>query len=115
MPTHPLTYTNLYNNTNMDMIPNEGLPKVADNKPACVQAEPGKIYAWCTCGLSEKQPFCDGTHKKIEPTINEQGEAEMPYRSLKVQFDKAAEVWLCQCKQTKNPPYCDGSHRLLKP
>jgi CDGSH-type Zn-finger protein len=97
----------------MEMIPNEGLPKVAKAEPACVKVEAGKIYAWCTCGLSEKQPFCDGTHKRIEPTINELGEPEMSYKSLKVQFEKEEEVWLCQCKQTKNPPYCDGSHRTL--
>jgi CDGSH iron-sulfur domain-containing protein 3 len=97
----------------MEMIPNEGFPKVAKNEPACVKAEAGKIYAWCTCGLSEKQPFCDGSHKRIEPTINAQGEPEMPYKSLKVQFEEEKEVWFCQCKQTKNPPYCDGSHNRL--
>lgn len=97
----------------MEMIPNEGLPKIAETHPACVQIEAGKTYAWCTCGLSEKQPFCDGTHKRIEPTINELGEAVMPYRSLKFQSEKEEEVWLCQCKQTKTPPYCDGSHKHL--
>lgn len=94
----------------MEMIPNEGLPKVAKAEPACVKVETGKIYAWCTCGLSEKQPFCNGTHKRIEPTINEQGESILPFKSLKVQFEKEEEIWFCQCKQTKNPPYCDGSH-----
>jgi CDGSH-type Zn-finger protein len=97
----------------MEIIPNKDLPKVAQCEPAMVNVEPGKIYSWCTCGLSEKQPFCDGTHKRIEPVINEQGESVMPYRSLKVQFEKEEEVWFCQCKQTKNPPYCDGSHKRL--
>jgi CDGSH-type Zn-finger protein len=85
-----------------EMIPNEGLPIEAKCEPACVNVEGGKTYAWCTCGLSEKQPFCDGKHKKIEGT---------PYASLKVTFEKNEEVWLCQCKKTKNPPFCDGSHR----
>jgi CDGSH-type Zn-finger protein len=79
-----------------------------------VKVIPGKIYAWCTCGLSEKQPFCDGAHKRIEPIINEQGESVMPYRSLKVEFDKEEEVWFCQCKHTKTPPFCDGTHNSLK-
>lgn len=96
------------------MIPNVGLPKVAKASPACVKVQAAKTYAWCTCGLSEKQPFCDGAHKRIEPSINELGESVMPYKSLKVQFEKEEEVWLCQCKQTKNPPYCDGSHNKLK-
>ena len=34
--------------------------------PAGIQVEKDKNYAWCSCGLSEKQPFCDGKHKTIE-------------------------------------------------
>ena len=98
----------------MEMIPNTGLPKVAKTEPACVKAEVGKIYAWCACGLSEKQPFCDGSHKRIEPIINEMGESVMSYKSLKFQCEQAEEVWICQCKQTKAPPYCDGSHNKFK-
>ena len=82
-------------------IPNEGLPIVAMAEPFCITVEPGKVYAWCTCGLSEKQPFCDGKHKCVEG---------MPYRSLKVEFTEEKEVCFCQCKQTKTPPFCDGSH-----
>jgi len=98
----------------MEIIPNENLPHIAAKEPVMVKVVPGKIYAWCTCGLSEKQPFCDGTHKKIEPLVNELGESVMPYRSLKVEYEKEEELWFCQCKQTKNPPYCDGSHKQLK-
>jgi CDGSH iron-sulfur domain-containing protein 3 len=98
----------------MEMIPNKGLPKVAKTEPAGFTPEAGKIYAWCSCGLSEKQPFCDGSHKRIEPIINEQGEYVMAYKSLKFQVEEVEEVWLCQCKQTKTPPYCDGSHNKFK-
>ena len=46
-------------------------PKRAEDSPIAVTLEAGKRYAWCTCGLSEKQPckatkngpFCDGSHK----------------------------------------------------
>ena len=89
----------------MELIPNEEFPKCAQPFPIGVEVEPGKIYAWCTCGLSDKQPFCDGKHKTIEGN---------PYQSLKVSFEEKKEVWLCQCKQTKTPPFCDGSHNLLK-
>lgn len=96
----------------MDKIPNINLPKLAACSPAMMKVAPGKVYSWCTCGLSQKQPLCDGAHKCIEPTINELGEAVLPYRSLKMEFDKEEEVWFCQCKQTKTPPFCDGSHKL---
>ena len=41
-------------------------PHVAASFPIAIQVEKDKNYAWCTCGLSEKQPFCDGKHKEIE-------------------------------------------------
>ena len=37
--------------------------KTAKNSPEKVKLEIEKKYYWCTCGLSTKQPFCDGTHK----------------------------------------------------
>jgi CDGSH iron-sulfur domain-containing protein 3 len=97
----------------METIPNKNLPKVYKAEPVMVKVEAGKTYAWCSCGLSEKSPFCDGSHKKIEPTTNELGEAVMPFKSLKITFEEEKKVWFCQCKQTKNPPYCDGSHKKL--
>ncbi len=94
-------------------IPNTNLPKAAATEPIMVKVEAGKTYAWCSCGLSEKQPFCDGAHKQIEKTITEEGESKMPFKSLKATFEKDEEVWFCMCKQTKNPPFCDGSHKQL--
>jgi CDGSH iron-sulfur domain-containing protein 3 len=88
----------------MEAISAKELPKVAVKEPAGVMVEPGKVYSWCSCGLTLKEPFCDSSHKQVEG---------MPFRSIKVQFDKAEEVWLCQCKQTKTPPFCDGSHKKL--
>ena len=38
-------------------------PNIAAKQPAKVELEAGKTYAWCSCGHSAKQPFCDGTHK----------------------------------------------------
>jgi CDGSH-type Zn-finger protein len=86
----------------MELIPNEGLPRVAIGEPAGIEVEPGKVYSWCSCGLSEKEPFCDNAHRNIEG---------LPYRSIKVIFDKPQVVWFCQCKRTKTPPFCDGSHK----
>lgn len=95
----------------MEIIPNENLPRVSKCEPSLFKMEAGKIYSWCTCGLSEKQPLCDGAHKCIEMIKNPEGEMVMPFRSLKFQSDIEQEVWLCQCKQTSTPPYCDGTHK----
>ena len=76
-------------------------------KPVCPQKAPyrvtleeGKTYYWCTCGLSAKQPFCDGAHK---------GGAFSP---LKWVADKTQTTSLCGCKATMRAPLCDGSHML---
>ncbi len=79
----------------------EDLPKIAGTAPVKHEAEAGKTYAWCTCGLSDKQPFCNGAHRDSGMT------------NLKVTEEESKDVWLCTCKQTKNPPYCDGSHKAL--
>ena len=87
-------------------------PTIAKCEPTCVKVEPGKVYAWCTCGLSQKQPFCDGTHKTL--WYEENGETVMTFKSQKIQFEEEQEIWLCNCKHTKNPPFCDGTHNTLK-
>ena len=91
---------------------NKPQPHVAATYPAEVKLVAGKTYSWCTCGLSEKQPFCDGKHKTL--AYEKDGEMVFPFRSLKYTPAKDETVWWCQCKQTKNPPFCDGTHNQLK-
>lgn len=40
-------------------------PQVAGRAPIGVEVEAGKDYWWCACGMSKKQPFCDGSHKRL--------------------------------------------------
>jgi len=75
--------------------------KIAAKVPVKVELEKGKRYAFCTCGHSEKQPFCDGAHRENAPD----------YRSFKFEAEQDGKVWLCQCKQTNGQPFCDGSHK----
>lgn len=77
--------------------------KIYKKEPAQVTLEKGKMYAFCTCGHSEKQPFCDGSHRKKAPD----------YKSFKFEAEKDGDVWLCQCKKTKGVPFCDGTHNNL--
>jgi len=69
------------------------------NSPYKVIVEKDKTYFWCSCGLSNKQPFCDGSHKK-----------DRKYKSVKYTAEENKEVFFCGCKKTQNSPFCDGSH-----
>lgn len=74
--------------------------KMAGKAPIACELEAGKKYSWCTCGHSDKQPFCDGKHKEAASTP-----------SLRFEAEKTGTAYLCTCKLTMNPPYCDGTHK----
>jgi CDGSH-type Zn-finger protein len=76
-------------------------PKSADNKPMLLELEADKNYAWCACGHSQNQPWCNGAHK---------GSGMSP-KVFKSEVKKKAA--LCMCKMTSNPPFCDGSHAKI--
>jgi CDGSH iron-sulfur domain-containing protein 3 len=75
--------------------------KVAGKAPQMVELEEGKTYAWCACGKSDNQPWCNGAHAGSEfvPKV--------------FKAEEAKTTAMCMCKQSKNPPYCDGSHMSL--
>ena len=79
----------------------EKLPKVAHAKSIKVEVEPGKKYLWCSCGLSQNQPFCDGAHK---------GTGFLPFL---YETSEAKVVSFCGCKYSKEGPLCDGTHKAL--
>jgi CDGSH-type Zn-finger protein/protein-tyrosine-phosphatase len=77
------------------------LPLRAGNSPTRVELIAGKKYAWCTCGLSKTQPFCDGKHRGTDS------------RPLKFVAEESKTVSICNCKASKNSYFCDGSHKDL--
>ncbi|XP_030834149.1 CDGSH iron-sulfur domain-containing protein 3, mitochondrial-like, partial [Strongylocentrotus purpuratus] len=71
---------------------------IAKKMPTTAKLEAGKKYWWCKCGLSKKQPFCDGAHKPTK------------FKPVMIMVDKPKTVLLCRCKQTSKEPYCDMTH-----
>ena len=67
-----------------------------------VKVEKDKTYFWCSCGESQKQPFCDGSHRR-----------EGNFKSVKYLAKSDKVIFFCGCKLTKNPPFCDNSHLKL--
>ena len=77
-------------------------PNVAQIGSFVVDVEEGKKYFWCACGLSQKQPVCDGSHKAT-------GFSTIPYIAT-----KTGKVYFCGCKKSSKKPLCDGTHNKLK-
>ena len=75
-------------------------PRRGGDAPIGIDVVEGKSYYWCTCGISKKQPFCDGSHKgtNFKPSV--------------FKADQSKKVFFCTCKETKDPPLCDGSHNV---
>lgn len=76
-------------------------PVIAQKASCAVDVEEGKTYFWCACGLSQKQPFCDGSHKATS------------LAPVKFTAEKTGRVFLCGCKHTSRAPFCDGTHKSL--
>jgi CDGSH-type Zn-finger protein len=76
-------------------------PNVAQKNPYAVELEQDKKYAWCACGESSNQPFCDGSHKGTE------------FSPMLFTAEETKTAYLCGCKQTGNAPFCDGTHGTL--
>ena len=71
--------------------------RVSDT-PYAVDVEEGETYRWCSCGRSDNQPFCDGSHKGTT------------FSSIPYTATETKTVYFCGCKATGNIPLCDGSH-----
>lgn len=130
-------------------------PFIAADKPVGVELVEGKDYYWyelimlsfdlcqgpifdlpsltdrgrCRCGLSKKQPFCDGSvsshmynwisffFEENEDPFNGlvmfSQHAGTSFTPLKFTATKTGTAYLCNCKQTKKAPYCDVWQNIL--
>ena len=74
-------------------------PTIADNKPIKIDLSQDETYYFCSCGRSNKQPFCDGSHAGTE------------FKPKAFTPEQGGEAYLCNCKYSQNTPYCDGTHK----
>ncbi|WP_052599220.1 CDGSH iron-sulfur domain-containing protein [Aureispira sp. CCB-QB1] len=76
-------------------------PTIAGKSPMPVELEAGKTYAWCSCGQSSNQPWCDGTH---QPTN---------FTPVVFKAEETKTAYMCNCKHSGTPQFCDGTHAKL--
>ena len=76
-------------------------PVMAQKSPYAFDVQEGRTYWWCACGLSKRQPFCDGSHKG----------SEFSPREYKAEASRT--VYFCGCKRSGKTPLCDGAHNRL--
>jgi CDGSH iron-sulfur domain-containing protein 3 len=72
------------------------------DRPFRAQLAAGEMAVWCACGLSQRQPYCDGSHKGTT------------HKPLRYTAPQTLTVAFCGCKQTKAPPFCDGQHLAFR-
>ena len=75
-------------------------PNIPSRTPYVLEVQPG-TYAWCACGKSKKQPYCDGAH------------AGSAFSPIIEKITVAKKVAWCGCKHSANGCNCDGTHKQL--
>ncbi len=78
-------------------------PKISKKAPYVIEEKEGTKVAWCSCGLSVTQPYCDGSHKK----------ENTGFTPIVIQIEKTGIIAWCGCKHSNNKPFCDGTHKKL--
>ena len=61
----------------------------------------GKVYWFCSCGISSNNPYCDSTCNHLV-TRN---------RPIYFNVSESGYYKLCNCKLSSNAPFCNGTHR----
>ena len=75
--------------------------KITQKSAYKVEVEEGKTYAWCSCGESKNQPFCDGSHSGSD------------FAPVVWTAEKTGAAYLCGCRHSKKAQFCDGTHSSI--
>lgn len=73
-------------------------PKSPQLKPYFLEIDEGVKYYWCSCGKSNSQPWCDGSHRGT-------GFRPVPYIPP---YDMTSMI--CGCKHSETRPFCNMTH-----
>ncbi|CDR94007.1 hypothetical protein, conserved [Babesia bigemina] len=82
--------------------PHDPVPESKATDPYIVKVKPSQVYWWCSCGRSQRQPWCDGSHKGTQ------------FKPVMYVPRHNATRLMCGCKYSYRKPFCDGSHMWVK-
>ena len=74
---------------------------VVAQAPYMVEVEEGKTYFWCSCDSSDKQPFCDGSHKTT-------------FLPMKFEAEKSQQMYFADVNKLISNPFAMGRIRSFK-
>ena len=67
------------------------------NAPYVIKEKAGtKVY--CTCGQTQTQPYCNGSHKGTDS------------KPMIAEIEEDRQVAWCGCRRSSESPFCDGTH-----
>ncbi len=68
------------------------------DRPFRAELSAGDLVVWCACGRSQRQPYCDGSHRGTS------------FKPVRYTVPQSLTVALCCCKATKKPPFRAGGN-----
>mmetsp|Transcript_62094 Transcript_62094/g.72210 ORF Transcript_62094/g.72210 Transcript_62094/m.72210 type:complete len:189 (+) Transcript_62094:27-593(+) len=79
------------------------VPLIQGYYPYNIYLQQGKVYSWCSCGISQNSPWCDQLCNWLV-TRN---------RPVVFNVSESGYFKICQCKHSANAPFCNGTHRQV--
>lgn len=73
-------------------------------RPIVIEETAGK-KAYCQCGWSQKLPYCDGSHARMDTGCT----------PIVCEVSAPGRKALCQCYRSASLPWCDGTHKTPAP
>ena len=72
--------------------------------PYNLYLEQGKVYWYCTCGISLNSPWCDSACNRL---ISRN-------RPIYFNVNDSGYYKICTCRLSSNAPFCNGTHREVQ-
>lgn len=77
------------------------VPIIQGYYPYNLYLQKGKVHLWCSCGMSDNSPWCNGV---CNHSVSRN-------RPIYFNVSESGYYKICQCKHSANAPFCNGTHK----